>query len=147
KIEYAEGEVTGANTRYVEFANVELKKSAGDPVDKPLGQKWVGDPDALQKYGYEKDGELLHLEGIFSNQDYEDKAELLYATWEHLQKVKHPEVNYKLSVDLLDKHADLGDTAIAIDREFARPIEVQNRIIAMEYDLVDIENTTVVEIG
>src|SRR5699024_6471878 len=147
QIEDEEGELTGGHTRYIDFADVEWKKSAGDPVDKPLGQKWVGDPDALQKYGYEKDCELLHLEGIFSNQDYEDKAELLYATWEHLQKVKHPEVNYKLSVDLLDKPVDLGDTAIAIDREFARPIEVQNRIIAMEYDLVDIENTTVVEIG
>lgn len=147
QIEDEEGELTGGRTRYIDFADVEWKKSAGDPVDKPLGQKWVGDPDALQKYGYEKDGELLHLEGIFSNQDYEDKAELLYATWEHLQKVQHPEVNYKLSVDLLDKEVNLGDSAFVIDREFARPIEIQSRIIATEYDLVDIENTTVIEAG
>lgn len=147
EVEDDEGEHTGGYTRYIDFADVEWKESKGDPVDKPKGQKWVGDPDALQQYGYEKDNGLLHRYGIFSNQDYEEEDELLYATWEHLQKAKYPEVNYKLSVDLLDKEVELGDTAVAIDREFSRPIELQNRIIAIEYDLVDIENTTVVEIG
>ena len=41
----------------------------------------------------------------------------------------------------------LGDTVRAFDREFARPIEVQARVIAIEYDLLDIEGTAVVEIG
>lgn len=146
-IEDDEGEATGGHTRYIDFADVEWKVSNGDPVDKPLGQKWVGDPNALLKYGYKKDGQLLHLEGIFSNQDYDTPEELLWATWQHLQIAQHPEVNYKLSVDLLDKKASLGDTAIAIDREFARPIEIQTRIIAIEYDLLDIEGTTIVEMG
>src|SRR5690625_4109696 len=147
RIEDEEGEETGGHTRYIGFEDVEWRKSWGDPVDKPLGQKWVGDPDALLKYGYKKDGQLLHLEDIFSNQDYEDPAELLWATWEHLKIAQHPEVNYRLAVDLLDKKAELGDTAIAIDREFARPIEIQTRIIAIEYDLLDIEDTAVVEMG
>ncbi len=75
----------GGHTRYIDFSDVEWKKSKGDPVDKPLGQKWVGDPNALQKYGYKKDEQLLHREGIFSNQEYEDPKELLLATWNHLQ--------------------------------------------------------------
>jgi len=147
RIEDEEGEETGGHTRYIGFEDVEWRKSWGDPVDKPLGQKWVGDPNALLKYGYKKDGTLLHLEGIFSNQDYEEPGELLAATWDHLQAAQHPEVNYRLSVDLLDSDAELGDTAVAIDREFARPIEVQNRIIVMEYDLLDVEGTTFIEMG
>ncbi|MEK3887445.1 phage tail spike protein [Bacillus sp. FSL K6-3431] len=137
----------GGHTRYIDFADVVLSKAKGDPVDKPKGQKWVGDPDALLKYGRKHDGQLLHRFSEFSNQDYEDPEELLWATWNNLQDNKEPVVNYKLSVDLLDKDVSLGDGAVAIDRQFARPIEIQTRVIAIEYDLLDIEGTAVVEMG
>lgn len=144
----------GGNTRYIDFADVEWKVANGDPVDKPKGQKWVGDPDALKKYGRLYEEKLLHREGIFSNQDYETAGELLQATWEALQEAKEPEVNYSLTVELLERfadydheHVELGDTARAIDRNFSRPIEIQSRVIAMEYDLVDIEGTATVEMG
>ncbi|SNZ14547.1 hypothetical protein SAMN05421503_2469 [Terribacillus aidingensis] len=144
----------GGYTRYIDFADVEWKKANGDPVDKPKGQKWVGDPEALQEYGRVHEGKLLHREGIFSNQDYETAEELLQATWQALQEAKAPEVNYSLSVELLERmaeyeheHAELGDTSRAIDRNFSRPIEIQARIIAMEYDLTDIEGTATVEMG
>jgi hypothetical protein len=144
----------GGYTRYLDFAEVEWKKENGDPVDKPKGQKWVGDPEALQEYGRVHEGKLLHREGIFSNQDYETAEELLQATWQALQEAKAPEVNYSLSVELLEhlagyehEYVQLGDTSRAIDRNFSRPIEIQARIIAMEYDLVDIEGTATVEMG
>ncbi|QXE02776.1 phage tail protein [Terribacillus sp. DMT04] len=144
----------GGYTRYLDFAEVEWKKENGDPVDKPKGKKWVGDPEALQEYGRVHEGKLLHREGIFSNQDYETAEELLQATWQALQEAKEPEVNYSLSVELLEhlagyehEYVQLGDTSRAIDRNFSRPIEIQARIIAMEYDLVDIEGTATVEMG
>lgn len=142
-----EGNPTGGHTRYIDFGDVEWKKSNGDPVDKPKGQKWVGDPDALLKYGLEEDGQLIHLEDIYSNQNIEDEEELLAFTWDHLQESQTPEVNYKLNVELIDEYVELGDTAAAIDREFARPIEIQSRVIAIQYDLMDIEETTEVEMG
>ncbi|MBS4198624.1 phage tail protein [Bacillus sp. FJAT-49732] len=142
-----DGNATGGHTRYIDFGDVEWKVSKGDPVDKPLGQKWVGDPDALLMYGRKHNGELKHRFGEFSNQDYEDPKELLWATWNALQVAKKPEVNYRLKVDQLDKDASLGDTARAIDRQFARPIEIQTRVIAIEYDLLDIDGTAVVEMG
>ncbi|WP_313429866.1 phage tail spike protein [Siminovitchia terrae] len=141
------GEHTGGYTRLIDFADVEWKKSKGDPVDKPKGQKWVGDPDALLKYGRKYNGQLMHRYGIFENGDYEDPAELLWATWQQLQEEKKPEVNYRLAVHLFDKPVSLGDTARAFDRQFTRPIEIQTRVIAIEYDLLDIEGTTVVEMG
>ncbi|GIN95196.1 hypothetical protein J6TS1_10660 [Siminovitchia terrae] len=148
-LEVTDGEEnqTDGHTRYIDFGDVVWSKAKGDPTDKPKGQKWVGDPDALLKYGRNHNSQLLHRYGEFSNQDYEDPAELLYATWEALKQAKKPEVHYKLSVDLLDKDVSLGDTAVAIDRQFARPIEIQTRIIATEYDLLDIEETAVVEMG
>ncbi|MFP7313716.1 phage tail spike protein [Bacillus safensis] len=150
-----DGEETGGYSRFIDFADVEWKKSNGDPVDKPKGQEWVGDPALLQKYGRLKNGELIHREDIFSDEDIEDPEELLKATYNHLLTVaSKTEVNYELSVKLLEgvegyehEHVDLGDTTIAIDRNFAIPIETSQRIISMEYDITDPENTCVVEIG
>ncbi|UOE96080.1 phage tail protein [Alkalihalobacillus sp. LMS39] len=153
-IEDDEGNETGGFTRYIDFGEVEWKVSNGDPVNKPKGQLWVGDPIALQKYGREKNGKLLHREGIWADHNIEDPKELLHATWEQLQKANKPEVNYQLSVELLEsiagyehEKASLGDTTRAIDRQFARPIEIQSRIIAMEYDVLNIEGTAIVEMG
>ncbi|RHW33514.1 phage tail spike protein [Oceanobacillus profundus] len=137
----------GGHTRYIDFADVVWSKANGDPVDKPKGQMWVGDPEAFDKYKRFRAGAWRHRYGEFRNQDYEDPEELLWATWNNLQENKHPEVNYRLSLDLFDDKVSLGDTAIAIDRYFSRPIEIQARVIAMEYDLLDIEGTMVVEMG
>lgn len=148
EIEDEDGEHTGGYSRYIDFGDVEWKKSAGDPVDKPKGQLWVGDPEAFEKYKRFRDGKWRHRYGEFSNQNYEDPEDLLWAAWEDLQARKNPEINYRLSLDLFDDaDIQLGDSAIAIDRYFARAIEVQARIIALEYDLLDIENTMVVEMG
>ncbi|GAE31927.1 phage tail protein [Alkalihalobacillus hemicellulosilyticus] len=144
----------GGETQYLDFAAVEWSTASGDPTNKPLGQAWVGDPQALQKYGRQYEGELLHREGIWQDQDIEDPELLLQKTWEHLPKVSVPEVHYRLSVHLLEHMAgydhekvSLGDTARAIDRQFSKPIEIQTRIIAVEYDLTDIEGTAMVEMG
>lgn len=137
----------GGHTRYIDFADVEWKVSNGDPVDKPLGQKWVGDPDALQAYGLEKDGGLIHLYGQMSNQNYDNPEDLLRATWEYLQIAKNPEVNYKLSADEFDKPVELGDTAVGIDRNFARPIEIQTRVIGIEYDILNPDEPAEIEMG
>lgn len=149
-----EGNVTGGNTRFIDFADVEWKKSNGDPVDKPKGQRWVGDPDALKKYGRLRNGAILHREAEWQNGDYEDPKELLQATWDQLQLVKGPEVNYQLDAYLFEsiagyehEHVALGDNARAVDRNFSRPIEIQSRVIAISYDLVDIERTAEVEMG
>ncbi|MDM8100929.1 phage tail spike protein [Oceanobacillus oncorhynchi] len=148
EVEDDEGEHTGGYTRYIGFEDVEWRTSRGDPVNKPLGQKWVGrDEDRLSMGYYDENGNLKHRFGIFSNQDYEDPEELLWATWEAVQKANQVEVNYRLSVNLFNEKVNLGDTSQAIDRVFARPIEIQTRIIALEYDLMDIENTMVVEMG
>ncbi|MEG7378905.1 phage tail spike protein [Bacillus subtilis] len=150
-----DGEETGGYSRFIDFAEVEWEKSKGDPVDKPLGQEWVGDPDLLKRLGRLKNGELIHREGQYSNEDITDPAELLKATYNHLiTTASKTEVNYELSVQLLQnvpgyehEHVELGDTTIAIDRNFAIPIETSQRIILMEYDITDPDNTCVVEIG
>src|SRR5690625_1716049 len=95
-----------------------------------------------------------HRMGIFENGNIEDPEELLWATWNELQEQKRPFENYTLDVLLYAEKAGLdhekvrlGDTTIALDRRFARPIEVEERIIAYEYDVANPDDTGKVELG
>src|SRR5699024_8600081 len=148
EIEDEEGNHTGGYTRYITFEDVEWKKSKGDPVDKPKGQKWVGDPQALAKYGYLKgDGTRMHRFGHFSNQDYETPEDLLWATWEALQEEKDPEIYHEAVIDEVDKDVFLGDTATILDRHYGKPIEVQAQITGIEYDLLEPNESVKVVVG
>lgn len=138
EIEDDEGEHTGGYTRYLTFEDVEWKVSNGDPVDKPKGQKWVGDPDALKSDGdgyKHSDGTRKHRFGHFSNQDYEDPEELLWATWQELQERKLKEVMHEATIYETDKKVSLGDTVTVLDRNYNKPIELQSQITGLEYDI------------
>ncbi|WHY15758.1 phage tail protein [Peribacillus frigoritolerans] len=155
EMEDEEGEATGGFTRKITFADIEWKVKNGDPVDKPKGQKWVGDPEALAAFGRENtDGTLRHRKGIFESSEQEDPAALLEETWEALQEQKHPIRNFEMSVFLLEniigyehEKVRLGDTTVALDYSFAKPIEVEERVISFEYDVSDPNNSGVVELG
>ena len=126
----------GGYTRYITFEDVEWKVSNGDPVDKPKGQKWVGDPDALEMYGYLHNGKRQHRFGHFSNQDYDDPEELLKATWQELQERKLKEIIHEATIYESDKKVSLGDTVTVLNREYNKPIELQSQITGLEYDVL-----------
>lgn len=72
--------------RRLTFADVEWSIADGDPADKPLGQEWIGDPDALAEYG--RGGRHRYGYAVF---DQETDAEtLLQKTWDRLQDIKAP---------------------------------------------------------
>lgn len=302
EIEDEQGEHTGGYTRYLTFEDVEWSKANGDPADKPLGQKWIGDPQALARYGYKNfpggrnlitkdsvstnnttekdyvytlsghpdnragisvshelfetntdyvitfkikklsgsitnigghssqiaqtsttqiycDGQLvqegvmwgsssieypddnethqyeirfktttdfdgdnptwhiqpnrliyeteyvaeiwdwqlekgnkatdwspapeemenpyLHREGHFSNQDYDNPEELLWATWQALQEEQLAEVTHEAKIYEGEKQVNLGDTVALINRKYNKPIEVQSQITGLGYDILD----------
>ncbi|KAA6450944.1 prophage endopeptidase tail family protein [Bacillus swezeyi] len=145
----------GGNTRYIDFSDVEWSVANGDPVDKPKGQEWVGDPELLEKYGRVQGDGLRHRFKKWQDDSIEDTEELLRKTYEALINTESKvQVNYALKVELLQRIAgyeheevDLGDTTIALDRKFSRPIELQSRVIVFEYDISDPDNTAQVEMG
>lgn len=155
EVQDGDGNATGGFTRKITFSEVEWKVANGDPVDKPYGQEWVGDPSALSVYGRKNDdGSLRHRFGFYDNSEQKDPATLLKETWDSLQQQKHPIENYSMDVFLLEEvtgyeheKVRLGDTTFAIDRSFAEPIEVEERVIVYEYDVADPDNTGRVELG
>lgn len=132
---------------YVNFSNVVWSKANGFPVDKPAGQDWVGDPDALQRWG--EDGR--HVMRTYRNDDQEDPAQLLWQTWKDLQKRKNPAVTFEVKVLLLESlagyegdKARLGDTIRPLDHSYNPPILLEARIIEMEWSLSDPEQDSAV---
>ncbi|MED4242329.1 phage-like protein [Niallia circulans] len=155
ELEDEDGNATGGFSRKISFAEVEWKKANGYPVDKPKGQEWIGDPEALSIYGRpNKDGTTRHRFGIFESSEQEDPAQLLLETWNALQEQKHPLDNYEMDVFLMEEltgyeheKVRLGDITVAIDRSFAKPIEAEERVISFEYDVADPKHSGKVELG
>ncbi|OYD08551.1 phage tail protein [Paludifilum halophilum] len=138
--------------RKLSFKDVEWSVDNGDPVDKPLGQEWVGDPAARDKFGFpDGDGGYLHRTITVDFEDEDDPERLLEFSWDHLQTVKAPLVSYEMDVVDLEKAAGyehesvrLGDTVIVIDRTFTPELRVEARVIEIERNLLRPEDNKVV---
>lgn len=133
---YGLGPATGSGdvTTCLTFEDVEWSVANGDPVDKPKGQTWVEDPEAVAEDGVHTD--------TFSSTDAVDAEDLLRKTWDALQEKKKPAVNIQATVadmemvpgyehqqirlgDLAAVHLRTGETVeariIAIKRNYIRP--------------------------
>ncbi|MDQ0417928.1 phage minor structural protein [Croceifilum oryzae] len=90
--------------RRLTIADVEWRKGKGDPCDKPLGQEWIGDPEALKVWGHiNSDGSKRHRFGVFVDEEETDAAILLQKTWDRLQEMKKPAITYKMDVIDLER--------------------------------------------
>lgn len=121
------------------FADIEWKKDNGDPTDKPEGQTWIGDMDALAEWGYE--GGTRHKEGFYDGQE-EDPAELLLNTWNKLQEKTTVRDTYEVEVAILGEILDipfekvrLGDRVTVVDNEMNPPLHSTASVVEYEYNL------------
>jgi phage minor structural protein len=136
-------------SRKVTFEFIEWKKSNGDPMDKPYGQKWLGDPDALKQFGrLNKDGTLRHRFYTF-DVDSTDPKEILQKTYEQLMEINKPQYTIEVEgqdleiVGLKHEAVRLGDTVFIIDKTFNPVLRVEARIIEIRRSLSDPENIKV----
>lgn len=121
------------------LADVEWKVIDGDPVNKPLGQDWVGDEEALQKWG-DNDGEHKYFY-LDSNESKTPDA-LIDEAWKHLQKHKDPIPVYEIDAIMIDElfgttKVRIGDTISAFDMTFNPPILIEARVFEMEKSFTD----------
>lgn len=100
------------------FADV-VWEAPDDPVDKTIGQDWVG---------IETDGP--HVFGVFEDADETSPTKLLDKTWLWLQSRIETAVSYEIDAALLDvieghehDRVALGDTVVVVDKRFTPPVE------------------------
>ena len=116
-------------------------------VDKPAGQEWVGNSDALEMWG--RNGR--HRFDVFIDEEETDAEKLLEKTRIELTKRITPRVTYRMNVVALEELAEyehekarIGDLVIVVDREFNPQLLVSARIIEFERDLLDISNANII---
>ncbi|HEY8414828.1 MAG TPA: phage tail spike protein, partial [Thermaerobacter sp.] len=127
--------------RRLTFADVEWSKAAGKPADKPKGQDWVGDPDALERFGL-PDGR--HLFGVFDDPDETDPNRLLEKTWQALQHRIQGRFSYVVELAVLErltglshKAVRLGDTVKVVDNTVNPPLVLEARVVEIERSYTD----------
>lgn len=92
-------EVGDGYGRRIEFTDIEWKKSAGYPLDKPKGQNWLEYPEMTKLYGMPtKSGARRKRESVLILEDIEDPKELIKATYEALVDYSRPYIQFKTSV-------------------------------------------------
>lgn len=142
-------EVGEGHGRRITFEDVEW--GFGDPADKPLGQEWVGDEEAREKFGrIGEDGERRHRYGVFVDDEIEDPEELLEKTWEELQKKKEIETLFDTGIiDSEEVHGldhekvRLGDENLVVSSEFRPPLIVESRVVSLKRYLNEPERTEI----
>lgn len=127
---------------YANFADAEWLKP-DKPTNKPKGQIWVADEEAIAKYGVRK--------GIYSNENISRADTLLRRTWEKLKTVNRPKINYEASVYELSSVIGYENLKINLGDRFKIVDDIYNinedvRVIA-EYESILDETSKKVELG
>lgn len=123
---------TGDNPQKLTFADIAWSRANGDPADKPAGQDWISDPEAVAKYGQRQD--------VYSNQYQDDPEKLLRETWEELQKRCKPSMTITANVQDMEmaegyghQQVRLWDTAAIVKRSGTA---LESTIINIDRDYV-----------
>jgi len=125
---------------------------SGAPLNKPLNEKILIDPEATAIWGKPLkagDPSKQPLVGYYENNESVDVIDLLWEAYVWLSSNNQPKISYQAKViDLFEilgleaESVDLGDTGAIIDRDLN--LEIQARIIEYEEDLDNPENDTLV---
>ena len=122
-----DGNLTGGYERKLTFGDVNG------------GQNWVGDADALARWGRpDGKGGKSHVFGDVEFEDCEDKSELLALTKETLKERCTPKASYKVDAIALARAgenfegADEGDSVLVTDKVYDPPLRIQSRITKLE---------------
>lgn len=115
------------------------------------GKDYVEDTYIRDTWGrIGKDGERMHTFGVVEFDNITDKQRLLDRTWLELGRRKFPQVSYIAKVNDFyrltnSKHdyIELGDTVRVIDREFTPEIDYVTRILRIERDLLNSQDTEI----
>ena len=122
--------VIGEGKNDATFKEIEWKKSAGDPCDKPLQQNFVVDIEANDIWN--NGGK--YIKTVYKS-DSDDPATILQESWEHLQEIKQPKFDYDVDLAMVvEDYQDLrvGDTNYVLDFDYSPAILLEARVGKLE---------------
>jgi phage minor structural protein len=134
------------NGKLLTIKDVEWKKSQGAPVDKPKGQDWVGDEDALQKWGIGGQHIFYHYESTTAK----NANDLIDEAWSFLQAHKEPQPEYEVDVVFLERlgferdKIRLGYQIPVFDLTFNPPVLVDSTVVELRRSSTNPQNDKVI---
>ena len=144
---------------YVDISSVAWSVAKGDPVDKPLGQTVLVNPEAdeIYKRYNTKTGNLMEkiMYAEWTGDTASDAEDLCRQAWSILKAngVLTPTIEvtasdlYRMSgnnSDYSHEQVDLGDTCIIIDKNFEPELRINTRVMEIEEDILNPVNNTYV---
>lgn len=121
--------------RRINIADVEWKRSAGNPLDKPKGSIVLSDPNATAEWGQINGNARLLLQ---TYDDIDDVNVLINSAYKTLQSVNHPQVQYSATVADVGG-LSLGDTVLIMHGD--RDLSYKTRVFEVKYDLLSPDQT------
>lgn len=127
--------------RKINFEEIVWSKAKGNPLDKPLGQKYLEIPEMTAKYGIKQpDGKMRPKIGFVEFSEEEDKNELIKQTYEALIEASRPKLTLKTTTVYL-KGARIGDTIRVVRHD--RHLDYDTRIFEITFNRLNDESSDV----
>lgn len=127
--------------RKINFEEIVWSKAKGDPLDKPLGQKYLEIPEMTAKYGIKQpDGKMRPKIGFVEFSEEEDKNELIKQTYEALIEASRPKLTLKTSTVYL-KGVQIGDTIRVVRHD--RHLDYDTRIFEITFNRLNNESSDI----
>lgn len=127
--------------RKINFEEIVWSKAKGNPLDKPLGQKYLEIPEMTAKYGIKQsDGKMRPKIGFVEFSEEEDKNELIKQTYEALIESSRPKLTLKTSTVYL-KDVQIGDTIRVVRHD--RHLDYDTRIFEITFNRLNNESSDI----
>ena len=127
--------------RKITFENVVWSKAKGNPLDKPLGQRYLEDPEMTRRYGIKNaDGSMRAKIGFVDFNEEENPDELIKLTYQALVNASRPQLTLKTSSVYL-KGVKIGDTIRVVRHD--KKLDYDTRIFEITFNRLNDQSSDI----
>ena len=127
--------------RKITFENVVWSKAKGDPLNKPLGQRYLEDPEMTRRYGIKNaDGTMRAKIGFVDFNEEENPDELIKLTYQALVNASRPQLTLKTSSVYL-KGVKIGDTIRVVRHD--KKLDYDTRIFEITFNRLNNQSSDI----
>lgn len=135
------GKTADGYGRKITFENVVWSKAKGDPLDKPLGQRYLENPEMTRRYGIKNaDGTMRAKIGFVDFSEEENPNELIKLTYQALVNASRPQLALKTSSVYL-KGVKIGDTIRVVRHD--KKLDYDTRVFEITFNRLNNQSSDI----
>lgn len=135
------GKTADGYGRKITFESVVWSKAKGNPLDKPLGQRYLEDPEMTRRYGIKNaDGSMRAKIGFVDFNEEENPNELIKLTYQALVNASRPQLTLKTSSVYL-KGVKIGDTIRVVRHD--KKLDYDTRVFEITFNRLNNQSSDI----